>query len=197
MPGNPEAALYMALRAAQSGGWTHREPFVPGAGRWSDQRQPVGLSAEDRAVIFDRRVGRRAPEIEIRFYSTARAIFCCRGTATHAKNTRDQRGRGGTRKNDMYGPEMLIRGVGDAIQVTESPLPKLLAGRPREDRATWERVGLELVRLLIVTNCVEQIDLVALRVENGKLVHVDFRGTRHASSGCEPFVIEINDDVNF
>jgi hypothetical protein len=101
------------------------------------------------------------------------------------------------RKNDMYGPEMLIRGVGDAIQVTESPIPKLLAGKPRDDRATWERVRLELVRFLIVTNCVEQIDLLTLQVTNGKLVRIDFRGTRHVSSGYERVVIEVNEDVNF
>lgn len=101
------------------------------------------------------------------------------------------------RKNDMYGPEMLIRGVGDAtLQVTESPIPKLLAGKSREDRATWERVRLELVRFLIVTNCVEQIDLLSLHVANGKLVRVDFRGTRHVS-GYEPVVIEINEEVSF
>jgi hypothetical protein len=101
------------------------------------------------------------------------------------------------RKNDMYGPEMLIRGVGDAIQVTESPISKLLVGRSRDERATWERVRLELVRLLIVTNCVEHIDLLSLQVTNGKLVHIDFRGTRHVSSGYEPVVIEINADVSF
>lgn len=101
------------------------------------------------------------------------------------------------RKNDMYGPEMLIRGVGDAtLQVTESPIPKLLAGKSRDDRATWERVRLELVRFLIVTNCVEQIDLLSLHVMNGKLVHIDFRGTRHMS-GYEPVAIEINEDVSF
>lgn len=101
------------------------------------------------------------------------------------------------RKNDMYGPEMLIRGVGDVIQVTESPISKLLFGRSRDERGTWERVRLELVRLLIVTNCVEHIDILSLQVANGKLVHIDFRGTRHVSSGYEPVVVEINEDVSF
>lgn len=53
------------------------------------------------------------------------------------------------------------------------------------------------MRLLIVTNCVEQIDRLSLQVANGKLVHIDLRGTRHVSSGYEPVVIEINEDVSF
>ena len=52
------------------------------------------------------------------------------------------------------------------------------------------------MRFLIVTNCVEQIDLLSLHVANGKLVRVDFRGTRHVS-GYEPVVIEINEEVSF
>lgn len=100
------------------------------------------------------------------------------------------------RKNDMHGPEMMIRGMGSAIQVTESPIPGLLAGQPREERGTWERVRLELVRLLVLTNCVESVDMLSLQVADGELVHVDFRGTRHRY-GSEAVVIEIGQAVKF
>lgn len=101
------------------------------------------------------------------------------------------------RKNDLYGPEMLIRGVGGAVQVTESPIPGFLSGKSRDDRATWERLRLELVRFLLNTNCVERIDLLTLQVVKGRLAQVDFRGCRHVSSGSEPVIIEINQAVDF
>lgn len=100
------------------------------------------------------------------------------------------------RKNDMHGPEMMIRGMGSAIQVTESPIPGLLAGQPREERGTWERVRLELVRLLVLTNCVESVDMLSLQVVDGKLVHVDFRGTR-PRYGSEAVLIEVGQAVKF
>lgn len=98
-------------------------------------------------------------------------------------------------KND-HGQEMMIRGLGGSIQVTESPIPSLLVGRPRDERATWERVRIELVRLLLLTNCVERIDLLTLEVKGDKLVGIQFRGARHITHS-EPVVIEIKEIVNF
>jgi hypothetical protein len=100
------------------------------------------------------------------------------------------------RKNDVHGPEMMIRGMGD-VQITESALPRLLASVDRTDRLAWELVRLELVRLLLLTNCVERIDRLALKIANGKLIEIDFQGTRHVSSGYEPFVVEIKQAVDY
>ncbi len=100
------------------------------------------------------------------------------------------------RKNDMHGPETMIRGM-SAMPVTESALPRLLASVDRTERLAWELVRLELVRVLLLTNCVERIDRLALKVTTGKLVEIDFRGTRHVNSGGEPFVVEIKQDVDY
>lgn len=102
------------------------------------------------------------------------------------------------KKNDNFGgPESLIRGMGQGIQVTESPIPRLLVGAARDERATWERLRIELVRLLLLTGCVERIDVLKLQVTNGKLVRVEFRGARRVSSGLDPVTIEVNESVDF
>lgn len=37
----------------------------------------------------------------------------------------------------------------------------------------------------------------ALKITNGRLVEIDFRGTRHVRSGSEPFVVEIKEAVDY
>lgn len=74
------------------------------------------------------------------------------------------------KKNDNFGePESLIRRMGQGIQVTESQIPRLLVGAARDDRATWERLRIELVRLLLLIGCVELIDVLKLHGREGRL----------------------------
>lgn len=103
-----------------------------------------------------------------------------------------------SRRAEFFGGglEMMIRGMGE-VQVIESAFPSLLANMDRSDRLAWELVRLELVRLLLITNCVERIDRLSLKIAGGKLIEIDFRGARHVYFGNEQFVVEVKQTVDY
>lgn len=100
-------------------------------------------------------------------------------------------------KNEIMGPEMLIRGVGQCVAVDRSPIPAFLSSRDLSAVETWEHLRLELVRQLILSHSVDRVERLDLDVENGKLVRVKLRGIRQPYPGFPPFVVEIDAPVSF
>jgi diguanylate cyclase (GGDEF)-like protein len=103
------------------------------------------------------------------------------------------------KKDEFGGPDMLIRGMGqDGLKIVESPIPGLLGNRSRNDRATWDHLRLELVRQLILSHCVERVEHLRLNVQQQRLVHIDFKGTRHrAYAHGQPVTIAVEQAVSF
>lgn len=97
------------------------------------------------------------------------------------------------------GLEMLIRGGAHlGLQITESPIPSLLAKYSRAERETWETLRLLLVAQLWAGGCVEHVELLRLTVRGERLVRIEFRGRRAARYANSPaFVIEFDRAVNF
>lgn len=98
-----------------------------------------------------------------------------------------------------FGPEMLIRGgMRGGLQITESPIPSLLAQLPRTTRDTWEIVRLLLVQQLRTSGCVEHIELLRLTVRSNRLVRIEFRGRRATQyANIAQFLIEFDRPVDF
>jgi predicted nucleotide-binding protein len=95
--------------------------------------------------------------------------------------------------------EMFIKGgMHGAMEITESPVPRLLEGLPRDERATWEAVRLALIVHLKMSGTVEHIEKLRLTVRGGRLVKIEFRGRRAKPYvNADAFVIDVERKVNF
>lgn len=98
------------------------------------------------------------------------------------------------RDRSILGLEGLIRGMGhDAPRIIESPLIKLLPRLVPRDPATWHIVRLHLLRDLILSNCVQRVEILRLTVEGDHLARIEFRGFRHKIyANVAPYRIELD-----
>lgn len=95
--------------------------------------------------------------------------------------------------------EMFIKGgMRGAMEITESPIPRLLEGLPRGERATWEALRLALIVQLRMSGTVEHIEKLRLTVRGGRLVKIEFRGRRAKPYvNADAVVIDVERKVNF
>ncbi len=82
------------------------------------------------------------------------------------------------------GPESLIRGgYQDGLAIDRSPIPEFLASRDRNDQATWKELRLELVRQLIASRAVDNVEHLSLKISKGRLVRACLTGFRGRGYG--------------
>lgn len=103
------------------------------------------------------------------------------------------------RVNNFDPAEMFIRsGMHGAMEVKESPIPRLLERLPRGERATWETVRLALLVHLRMSGTVEHIEKLRLTVRGGRLVRIEFSGRRAKRYvNEEAYLIKLDRKVNF
>jgi hypothetical protein len=95
--------------------------------------------------------------------------------------------------------EMFIKGgMRGAMEIMESPIPRLLEGLPRGERATWEALRLALIVQLRMSGTVEHIEKLRLIVRGGRLVRIEFRGRRAKQYvNADAYVIDVDRKVNY
>jgi hypothetical protein len=94
--------------------------------------------------------------------------------------------------------EMFIRGgMQGTLEITESPIPRLVNQLPRNERATWESVRLVLLQQLHMSGTVEHVELLRLTVRGGHLVRIELRARRAKRYvNEEPYLIELDREVD-
>lgn len=104
-----------------------------------------------------------------------------------------------SKSNSFDSVEMFIKGgMHGAREITESPIPRLLEGLPRGERATWETVRLALIVHLKMSGTVEHIEKLTLTIRGGRLVRIEFRGRRAKPYvNADAYVIAVDRKVNF
>ncbi len=94
--------------------------------------------------------------------------------------------------------DILIRsGLSDA-PTENSPIPAFLKANPRDRLETWETLRLLLVQQLVLSGCVEHLEVLKLTVRQGRLVRIELRGRRpEYYANVEPYVLELDRSVDF
>jgi len=90
--------------------------------------------------------------------------------------------------------EMFISQSSNSVEkITESPIPTLLQKYIRQDKGKWECIRLELIKLLIDSNCVKNIIYLILNIVGDKIDNVSFKGIRNKQYENVPStIIHIN-----
>lgn len=101
--------------------------------------------------------------------------------------------------NSFDSVEMFIKGgMHSAMEIEESPIPRLLEGLPRAERTTWETVRLALLVHLRMSGTVEHVERLRLKVRGGRLVRIEFRGRRAKPYvNAEAHLISLDRKVNY